>query len=526
MAFGRSASGPGGLSINTNSANSLFGSSTGTGTTPAAGGMFGSTQAKPAGGLFGATTSGPQTGGLFGSTTATQPQSGGLFGSTTASTQAGGLFGSTAATTQPQSGGLFGSARPAQSGGLFGSTAASTQPQTGGLFGSSQPAQSGGLFGNANINTSQPAQTGGLFGSSQPQQTGGLFGSSTTTSQPQQTGGLFPGLAGQSNQPTGGGGLFGSSNTTQPAQGGLFSNMNQNQNKPNPFGNSTQPSGQLNQNTGQGLFGSTLGGGLSLGQSTNQQQQQTVPGVRIDPANIRGTTRFNDLHDELQKEIQKFDDIIQAQIQLKTQCDAIMTAHDSQLAQVPNDVEFCRRKLIGVENAADSDVQAISLAQRLIKTDAENAKLSFKAIDNLKLPPQYHNNNMWTKPTTGSSQTQADGDAEAQDIVSFFSSTADEIASTLSSYQKHMIEIEQHLRNVEASSVSQQSEILARKNGVGIGQDDPMEQLTGALMEFESSLLGVAGRVGGAREGLQSLQLGRFTGTPKEPRTGYRNGVY
>lgn len=292
-------------------------------------------------------------------------------------------------------------------------------------------------------------------------------------------------------------------------------------------GASAQPSGQLNQNTGQGLFGSTLGGGLSLGQSTNQQQQQqTAPGVRIDPSNIRGTTRFNDLHDDLQKEIQKFDDVIQAQIQLKTQCDAIMTAHDSQLAQVPTDVEFCRRKLIGAENAADSDVQAISLAQRLVKTDAENAKLSFKAIDNLKLPPQYHNNNMWTKPTTGSSQTQADGDAEAQDIVSFFSSAADEIASTLSSYQKHMIEIEEHLRNVEASSVSQQSEVLARKNGAGIGQDDPMEQLTGALMEFESSLLGVASRVGGAREGLQSLQLGRFTGTPKEPRTGYRNGVY
>ncbi|KAE8448670.1 hypothetical protein EG329_009096 [Mollisiaceae sp. DMI_Dod_QoI] len=521
MALARSASGPGGLSINTNSANSLFGSST----TPAAGGMFGSTQAKPAGGLFGATTSAPQTGGLFGSTATTQPQSGGLFGSNTASSQPGGLFGSTATTSQPQTGGLFGSAQPAQSGGLFGSTAASTQPQSGGLFGSAQPAQSGGLFGNTN--SSQPAQTGGLFGSVQPQQQGGLFGSSTTASQPQQTGGLFSGLAGQQNQPTGG--LFGSSNTSQPAQGGLFGNMNtQNQNRPTStlFGSSTQGPAQLNQNTGQGLFGSTLGGGLSLGQSTNNQQQ-TVPGVRIDPSQIRGTTRFNDLHEELQKEISKFDEAIQAQIQLKNQCDAIMTVHDSQLAQVPNDVEFCRRKLIGVENAADSDVQAISLAQKLIKTDAENAKLSFKAIDNLKLPPQYHNSSIWSsKSPVSGSQTQTDGDAEAQDIVSFFSSTADELASTLASYQKHMVDIEQHLRNVEASSVSQQSEFLARKNGAGLGQDDPIEQLTGALMEFESSLLGVAGRVGGAREGLQSLQLGRFTGPHSAPKTGYRNGVY
>ncbi|KUJ16259.1 uncharacterized protein LY89DRAFT_669792 [Mollisia scopiformis] len=498
--------------------------------------MFGSTQPKPAGGLFGTTTSAPQAGGVFGSTATTQSQSGGLFGSTAASSQPGGLFGSTATTTQPQAGGLFGSAQPAQSGGLFGSTAASTQPQTGGLFGSAQPAQSGGLFGNTS--SSQPGQTGGLFGSSQPQQsgglfgntntsqptqTGGLFGASNTASQPQQTGGMFSGLAGQQNQPTGG--LFGAANPTQPAQGGLFNNMNnQNQNKPSLFGSSAQGAGQLNQNTGQGLFGSTLGGGLSLGQSN--QQQQTVPGVRVDPSQIRGTTRFNDLHEELQKEITKFDDIIQAQIQLKNQCDAIMTAHDSQLAQVPTDVEFCRRKLIGVENAADSDVQAISLAQKLVKTDAEHAKLSFKAIDNLKLPPQYHNSNIWSSKAVSGSQTQSNGDAEAQDIVSFFSSTADEIASTLSSYQKHMIEIEQHLRNVEASSVSQQSEFLARKNGAGIGQDDPIEQLTGALTEFESSLLGVAGRVGGAREGLQSLQLGKFTGPPTTTRSGYRNGVY
>lgn len=289
-------------------------------------------------------------------------------------------------------------------------------------------------------------------------------------------------------------------------------------------GSSTQ-GGQPNQNTGQGLFGSVTGGGLSLGQSTNQQQ--TIPGVRFDLSNVRGTTRFNDLQEDLQKEINKFDDFIQAQIQLKNECDAIMTAHDSQLAQVPTDVEFCRRKLIGVENAADSDVQAISLAQKLVKTDAESAKLSFKAIDNLKLPPQYHNSNIWSsKSAVSSSQTQTNGDAEAQDIVSFFSLTADEIASTLSSYEKHMIEIEQHLRNVEASSVSQQSEFLARKNGASLGQDDPIEQLTGALMEFESSLLGVASRVGGAREGLQSLQLGKFTGPPSAPRAGYRNGVY
>jgi nucleoporin p58/p45 len=269
-----------------------------------------------------------------------------------------------------------------------------------------------------------------------------------------------------------------------------------------------------------------MGGGLSLGQSTNQQQQ-TVPGVRIDVTNIRGTTRFNDLHEDLQKQINFLDDFIQAQIQLKNDCDAIMPSHDSQLAQVPNDVEFCRRKLIGVENASDSDVQAISLAQRLVKTDAEHAKLSFKAIDNLKLPPQYHNPNIWSaKASSGDNRAQSNGESEAQDIVGFFSTTTDELATTLSNYRKHITEIEQHLRGVEASSAQQINILVAKRNGSLGGQDDPMDQLTGALRDFEESILGVAGKVGGAREGVQSLQLGRFTARPVNSSKGYRSGVY
>lgn len=291
-------------------------------------------------------------------------------------------------------------------------------------------------------------------------------------------------------------------------------------------GASTQGPAQPNQNTGQGLFGSTLGGGLSLGQSTNQQQQ-TVPGVRVDISNLRGTTRFNDMHDELQKEISKLDEVILAQIQLKSQCDAITGAHDSQLAQVPVDVEFCRRKLIGVENAMDSDIQAISYAQKLVKSDAEHAKLSFKAIENLKLPAQYHNSNIWSSPAAvNGSQSQTNSDTEAHDIISFFSSAADELQTTLTSFQKHMVDIEQHLRNVEASSVSQQSELLAKKNGARSGQDHPVEQVAGALVEFESSLLGVAGRVGAAREGLQNVQMAQFTSSSTTQKMGYRNGVY
>ncbi|KAE9371389.1 hypothetical protein N431DRAFT_377031 [Stipitochalara longipes BDJ] len=522
MALARSMSGPGGLSINTSSANSLFGSNT----TPAAGGgMFGSAQAsKPTTGLFGSTTttSAPQTGGLFGSTpqtqggglfdsntTTSQAPSGGLFGTTTTTQpQAGGLFGPTTNTTQPQTGGLFGSTQPQQTGGLFGSTTTTTQPQTTGLFGStmnSQPQQTGGLFSNPG----QPAaQNPG----------GGLFGSSTT--QPAQGGGLFGGLNNQ-NQNKPATGLFGSLGSTQnqqpqqnqPQQSSMFSSLGPNQN-------------QGAQNQGSGLFGNTIGGGLSLGQSNNQQQQ-TVPGVTIDMTNIRSTTRFGDLHEDIKKGIESIDAVIQDQIQMKNQCDAIMSKHNSQLAQIPHDVEFCQRKLIGVQNAGAGDVYSINLVKKYIETDVQNAKLSFKAIDNLKLPPQYHTSNIWSaKSTSSSNQSQSNGEGGAHDIVSFFSSTADELATTLASYQKHIIEIEQHLRGVEANSAAQLNTLVAKRNGSFTGIDDPMEQLTGALRDFEESLLGVAANVGAAREGVQGLQLGRFQGPTNGAKKGPRSGVY
>lgn len=94
---------------------------------------------------------------------------------------------------------------------------------------------------------------------------------------------------------------------TNVSSGGLGTQNQQSQPQQSSMFSSSQ-----NQPQAQSSF---LGGGLSLGQ-TNNQNQQTVPGVRIDLTNLRGTTRFNDLHEDLQKEISKLDDIIQGQIKL------------------------------------------------------------------------------------------------------------------------------------------------------------------------------------------------------------------
>ncbi|ESZ92610.1 hypothetical protein SBOR_7027 [Sclerotinia borealis F-4128] len=497
MALTRSFSGPGGLSINTNSANSLFGAGT---TQGASGGMFGSTQAaKPSAGLFGAAA--PQTGGLFGSTTPAVPATGGLFGSTPA-----------VATATPATGGLFGSA-PAQpaTGGQFGSAPA--QPATGGLFGSApaQPASTGGgLFGSTTAATTAPA-TGGLFGgglggAQVNNQTagastgGGLFGS-TATSQPAQNGGGLFGNLSQAN-PTAPGGLFASQQTqtqTQPPQtSSLFSAPSQNQQQ-----------GQTTNNM--------LGGSRFLGQNA---QPQLVPGVRIDVSQMRGTTRYNDLHEDLQRQIETIDKVIQAQISMKNDCEAIMPQHGKLLEHIPNDVEFCRRKLLGMEEAMERDAADIDQVRQLIKKDADNATLSFRAIDNQKLPTQYQTPGIWATKSTNNPNSSASNDADAQDLVSFFSSTADELDATLKKYHSNFTEIEAHLRSLEQSTAQQTQALLARKNGRAYQQENPVHELGLALMEFEQSILQVAGKIGATREGIQGLQFGSFTGPGDRDRRG------
>ncbi|OIW32281.1 hypothetical protein CONLIGDRAFT_264656 [Coniochaeta ligniaria NRRL 30616] len=376
------------------------------------------------------------------------------------------------------------------------------QQQTGGLFGSlgTQPQQQ------------QQQQGGGLFGSStmqaQQQPSSGLFGASTAQPQQQQTGGLFG--QSQNNQQQQTGGLFGKK-PTQAASSGLF-----NQSKP--------AGGLFGQSTAQpqtSAFGqSALGPGLTMGQSTNNQQsqgqQQVVPGVRIDVSNIRSTTRFNDLQEDLQKQIADIDKAIQGFISQKNELDAFMPAHGDQLSSIPSDVAFVSRKAAGVEAALASDAVAVKQLRELVKVDTDNARLSFKAIDNLKLPTPYHQAGLWS--TRGQQATATGGSADvdgegSSDLVSFFSRTADEMGETMKKFERNLGEIETHLHGVQANVLEQLQRVAATpKDGGQGGSDEKIVELAAVLRDFEESILKVAGVVGGAREGVTQLQLGEFLG--------------
>ncbi|KAF6810282.1 nucleoporin nup49 nsp49 [Colletotrichum plurivorum] len=396
--FGKPAAG-GGLSINTNAANAGSTDKTLRRTPAAGGGLFGNSTTAPAQ---------PATGGLFGGNTGTQA-SGGLFGNKPSTPATGGLFGSAPATSQPQQ----------TSGGLFGSTAtapAQSQPQQ----------QTIGMFGQANATNPQQTQqpSGGLFGAAQQKPaTGGLFGSTAQTQQP-STGGLFGGGNTQTPQAQGTtGGLFGQSQAQNQAQnaanpGGLFGKSTQQ--------NSTAP-------------------GLTMGQST---MQQTVPGVRVDISNVKGTTRFNDLEQSLQTEMENCDLMIQRFMAHASEIKGFMAAHGGDLAQLTNDVNWLQRKYEGVKTTLDEDIVTLAHVKDLVKSDADIAKMAFAGADQLKLPAHYHQTWLSRGGNAGSA-TNGSQDRNLEDVLTLFSNEADRLKELHQFQVQKIKEMEQHMPGVE-----------------------------------------------------------------------------
>ncbi|KAL8788957.1 MAG: hypothetical protein Q9195_007073 [Heterodermia aff. obscurata] len=487
--FGNRQGAPGGLSINTNAANSS--------------GLGGSGQAPKSGSLFGNIQQNKSAGSLFGASTATsQPQTNSTFGTTT-SNQGGGLFGSSIGASQPQqSSGLFGTTGSSQSG-LFGASTATSQPQpNNNPFG-------GGLFGEQGI---QQSQGGGLFGgSSTTQQSTGVFGQTT---QPQSNSMFAP----QSIQQQQGSGLFGSS--LQPQTTTIFGGSVA-QNKPTSSllgASTTQSQGQAQAQTQPLPLPAPSIFTASIGQLS--QQQQTVPGVRVNVSELRPTTRFNDLHEDLQKMIENIDNFVIEQMKFQAQCELALEGQGEGVQRgvakaaetIPADVEQCQTTLGAVQQALENDAQAIAYAKQLTKADAANANLSFKALSTLRTPQQFQNSSLWNAPNISQivGPTLMDDDivpGAAGNLVSYFSSQADDMSKALESYKKRTNEVETHLGGMEASMMNQIQEFIFVRNRDGNPKsaEDQVRELATVLNEMETGIVSVASRVTGAREQVQDL---------------------
>lgn len=181
---------------------------------------------------------------------------------------------------------------------------------------------------------------------------------------------------------------------------------------------------------------------------------------------------------------------------------------------IPNDVEYCTKTLETMQVALENDAEAIAYGKTLVNMDAANAKLSFRIIQNLKMPQQFHHSGIWNIPnvsqTAGLSLNDNNDSSSSNDLESYFSKETDDMARTLEGYKRSIAEVETYLKGIEVNTYHQMQQLAFSKGHDGGPKtaEDQVRELAAVLREFENGILGVAGKVGSAREKLQELMLG------------------
>jgi nucleoporin p58/p45 len=270
---------------------------------------------------------------------------------------------------------------------------------------------------------------------------------------------------------------------------------------PSLFGTSQQTQQQLQQNN---MFGATQGAPLN--------NQQAVQLQRIE--SIKGTTRFSDLASDIQTQIEKLDEGIQVKINLACRTRESLPQHVEQVTSIAPDVAYIEDFLSTTELGFDNDSANIANLKALVKKDAEDAYLSFRAIENQALPPQFRYGNASnlsssTKPTTPSLDASEDDPTKPVDLLSYFNRRTDDLGRTLDTYQRQIREIEAHLRTMEAGTVEKAQQLTGTRSR----PQDQRRELVEALKAIEGAILESAKRVGKVRDEVTKHTMGSVGAT-------------
>ena len=241
-------------------------------------------------------------------------------------------------------------------------------------------------------------------------------------------------------------------------------------------------------------------------------EQQAVPGVRINLSELRTTTRFNDLYEGVQKEIEAIDTFIYNQIKLAEECEALIPHNTDTIASIPPDVALCESKMETLERALEADAAAIDDAKSLARKDTEAARLSFKAISTIRMPTHLQSGGLF-RSSASSATTFAgtkDNSSTSTNLLSYFNTQTNEMSKKLNAIKNQLSEVESYLSLVEEHQVAQiQSTRLTHGRNRGVkSAEDQIKEMAGALQSFEGGILSVASRLTSTRESLGGLIMG------------------
>ena len=237
-----------------------------------------------------------------------------------------------------------------------------------------------------------------------------------------------------------------------------------------------------------------------------------MPGVVIGVNELRPTTRFNDLHEDLQKGIEYVDNFILSQIRRQEDCSAVNESIETLSSEMPSDIQYCASALETLQQALENDAEAIAFAKDLVKTDFDNSKLSFKIIQNLSLPQQFHHSAL-----RSSAPAQPPGlmlpnpgmEGGPANILEYFTKEADDMSRTLETYNHNISEVEDYLKGVESNTMQQMQQMMLSRTRDGGEKtaESQVRELAVVLREFGNGIMGVAAKVGDTREKMQEVML-------------------
>lgn len=271
------------------------------------------------------------------------------------------------------------------------------------------------------------------------------------------------------------------------------------------FGNQTQNQPQQTNS----LFGGMASQNKPLGQMNSSQVIQMN-----DISQLKGTSRINELHPDIQKEIFALDDVFQAKIEQINKIRESIPEHVAVMQTIKPDVAIIENILSTVELGLENDSANIDHLKTLVSKDADEATLSFRAIENQALPAQFRYGNNSTlsasaaKPSTTSSLDDNDDPTKPVDLISYFDRRTNDLGRTLDTYQRQIREIELHLRTMEAGTHEKAQQLMGARNK----SLDDRQQLVEALRAIEAAIVDSAKKVGKVRDDVTKQTLGAGAG--------------
>jgi nucleoporin p58/p45 len=204
--------------------------------------------------------------------------------------------------------------------------------------------------------------------------------------------------------------------------------------------------------------------------------------------------------------------LISEQEEYCKQIEAFFPNHGNQLQTLGPDVDLITEKLEEVDRSLAVDAQGVQQDKNIAEKDEIDIARCIRIIDNLHMPAQY----VYRPAANSGRQPQAPVWDETYDvdlIGNYFDPLIQDMTRLLATYSGNMAEIEAHMGTMEQSAVAQAQQLGAQRSGLGGQRDvsgDSVRQLADTLRGFEASILAAAGKVGGCRETVNELVLGRL----------------